>query len=84
MLSKMEAKGVVDHRVDGRVFVYRPLIEEEAVRETMVEDLVGSLFHGDPAALVSHLMHAGEVDADELVALRAKIQARQEEQDSDV
>lgn len=84
MLSKMEAKGVVTHRVDGRVFIYRASIAEAAVRETMVHDLVGSLFQGDPTALVSHLLHVGEVDPNELVELKARIEARREQEDADV
>ena len=80
MLKKMEAKGVVAHRVDGRVFVYRPTVAERDVRTTMVGDLVGRLFEGDPTALVSHLLREGEIDADELAALRARIEARRGEE----
>ena len=80
MLKKMEAKGVVAHRVDGRVFVYRPAVAEQDVRATMVGDLVGRLFEGDPAALISHLLRESEIDAEELATLRARIDARRAEE----
>ena len=80
MLKKMEAKGVVAHRVDGRVFVYRPTVDEREVRATMVSDLVGRLFAGDPTELVSHLLREGDIDAGELAALRARIEARRGEE----
>ena len=56
MLSKMERKGVVEHRVEGRVFVYRPTVSRQEVHRTMVGDLMDRLFEGDVTALVSHLL----------------------------
>lgn len=82
MLKKMEAKGVVTHRTDGRQFVFRPTVSEEAVKRTMVRDLTSSLFAGDVAALVTHLIAEEGIDADELAELRAKI-AEREAQDGD-
>jgi predicted transcriptional regulator len=34
-----EKRGVVEHRLDGRQFVYRPLITNEDVRGSMVSEL---------------------------------------------
>jgi len=62
MLTKMERKGVVAHRADGRVFVYRPTVTEAAVQRSMVAELMGRLFEGDPTALVSHLLTAQEIE----------------------
>ena len=42
----------------------------------MVGDLVNRLFRGDRAALVTHLIEAGEIDAAELEDLRARIARR--------
>jgi predicted transcriptional regulator len=76
MLSKLEKKGVVAHRADGRQFVYRPLVREVDVARRMVADLTDRLFQGDVAALVSHLLREQEIDADELERLRALIEER--------
>jgi predicted transcriptional regulator len=70
MLRKMEDKGVVDHRVEGRHFVYRPTVSEQEVRSSMVSELVDRLFAGDPAALVSHLVDGRNITADEVERLR--------------
>jgi len=75
MLKKMEAKGVVDHRTEGRRFVYRPIVSEDAVTRSMVADLKERLFGGSAAALVSHLLQVHEVDDDELEGLRRQIDA---------
>jgi predicted transcriptional regulator len=77
MLKKMEDKGVVAHRAEGRRFLYRPTVSEAQVRRTMVGELTERLFLGDAAALVSHLLAEHELDGDELAQLRALI-AQQE------
>jgi BlaI family transcriptional regulator, penicillinase repressor len=74
MLSKMERKGVVRHRVEGRVFVYRPAVSREDVHRTMVGDLMERLFAGDVTALVSHLLEEGDVDRGELSRLSRLIE----------
>ena len=81
MLKKMEAKGVVTHRTEGRQFVFRPTVTEDAVKRTMVRDLTSSLFAGDVAALVTHLIDEERIDADELAELRAKIAERESQED---
>ena len=60
MLRKMEDKGVVEHRVEGRQFVYRPTVSEMEVRSSMVGELLDRLFAGDPAALVADYRKAKE------------------------
>jgi BlaI family penicillinase repressor len=70
MLRKMEDKGVVAHRVEGRQFVYRPVVSESEVRSSMVGELLDRLFAGDPAALVSHLVTDHTIDDAEIERLR--------------
>ncbi len=73
MLRKMEDKGVVTHRAEGRQFVYRPTVSEDQVRRSMVGELVDRLFAGDPKALVAHLVSEHEIDAAELGELRRRL-----------
>ena len=76
MLTKMEKKGVVSHRTDGRRFIYRPLVNEPQVRRSMVSDLTTQLFRGDVTALVSHLLAEHDINPRELAELRALIASR--------
>ena len=64
MLKKMEDKGVVAHRSEGRRYIYRPTISETQVRRSMVGELTERLFLGDATALVSHLLSEHDIDAD--------------------
>jgi predicted transcriptional regulator len=73
MLRKMEDKGVVAHRAEGRQFVYRPAVSEDQVRRSMVGELVARLFGGDPKALVAHLVSENEIDPGELESLRKRV-----------
>ncbi len=70
MLRKLDEYGCVEHRTNGRQFIYRPAVAEADVRKGMVGDLVRRLFAGDSAALVNHLVDSGEIDADDLDGLR--------------
>ena len=74
MLRKMEDKGVVAHLVEDRHFVYRATVSEDAVRSTMVSELLDRLFAGDPAALVSHLVADHDIDEAEVERLRALLE----------
>lgn len=78
MLTKMEDKGVVAHRVDGRRFIYRPTVTEGQVRRTMVGELTERLFRGDAAALVSHLLAEHEIDPAELAELKALLAEKED------
>ena len=76
MLTKMERKGVVAHRSEGRHYVYRPTVSETAVHRSMVSELTERLFEGNAAALVSHLLTEQEIDPEELAEIRRLIEAR--------
>ncbi|MBK8179661.1 MAG: BlaI/MecI/CopY family transcriptional regulator [Planctomycetes bacterium] len=77
MLTKMEKKGVVDHRAEGRQFIYFPTVSESEVHRTMISDLTERLFQGDAGALVSHLISEQEFDSQELARLKSLIADRQ-------
>ena len=73
MLTKMEQKGLVEHRAEGRKFLYRPLWSEAEVRRISVEEVRERLFGGDTAALVSHLISERRLDRGELLRLKELI-----------
>lgn len=73
MLRKMEDKGLVAHRENGRQFLYRAKVDPALVQKNLVGDLVARLFDGDPLALVNHLLRAGEIELAELDELRQRV-----------
>jgi len=73
LLKRLEDRGAVQRSSEGsgRAIVYEPAIESDAVRRSMVANLVDQVFRGDPAALVSHLLGDDRVGPDELRRIRA-------------
>ena len=69
MLRKMEEKGLVEHRTEGRTFIYRPIVSEQEVSKSMTHDLLDRLFEGSVASLLSHLLSTREVSAGEVKEL---------------
>lgn len=67
LLSRLEARGLVRHRVEGRENVYQAAVPRQQVLLSRVSSLLGALFHGDPraagvAALDASQVHEGDVD----------------------
>jgi predicted transcriptional regulator len=76
MLRKMEARGLVRHRVQDRSFVYRAAIGAEAVSRGMADHLLDRLFEGSLADMVQHLLTHREISREELSKLERLIAAR--------
>ena len=79
LLSRLEKKGVLAYRRQGRQHVYRALVDEVEVRRSKVRGLTETLFGGDPAALVSHLVRSDDLDEAELARIRELLDVRVEE-----
>lgn len=76
MLRKMEDRGLVKHRDEGRSFVYRAVVAEDEVTRSMADHLVDRLFEGSLADMVSHLLNTREVSREELAQVERLIAER--------
>lgn len=79
LLSRLERRGVVTHRTEGRQYVYRALVSESEVRRSMLREMGDRLFGGDLAAMVSQLLGSARIDEGELSRIRAAVEAKQRE-----
>jgi len=73
MLRKMEERGLVKHRQEGRSFVYRAAVAADAVSTGMAGHVLDRLFAGSVADLVHHLLTTREVSREELSQLEKLI-----------
>ncbi|MBO9664943.1 BlaI/MecI/CopY family transcriptional regulator [Dokdonella sp.] len=73
LLTRLEKRGVVAQRRDGRQLFYRALADEADVRRSMVADLVGALFAGDARELVAHLVQESEIEPGDLAKVRRRL-----------
>lgn len=78
MLSRLEKKGLVTHRVDGRTYVYRALVREDEVQQSLLGRLKGA-FAGDMTALMAQLIRDDEIDAGDLKKVKKMIEQRERE-----
>ena len=80
MLSRLEKKGVIRHRVENNRFVYAPAVAAPKIQRSAVQRFVQTYFKGSPvgaaAALIGMSEKVSSEELDELEQLIAK--ARQE------
>jgi len=82
LLRRLEARGAVTHRTEGRVFIYSPVIREDDVQRSVLGKLKERLFTGDVPALIHRLLSEHEITAAELREVKAMIVARERELES--
>ena len=73
VLTRLEKRGVVAQRREGRQLFYRALVGETQVRRSMVADLLGALFDGDARELVAHLVKESEIAPGDLAKVRRRL-----------
>ncbi len=69
-LRRLEAKGYVKSKLDGRVRIYSARIRPDTVIRETVDDIVGRLFGGETMPLMRHLIQQGEMSIAEIAELR--------------
>lgn len=73
LLSRLEQKGYLKHRIEGKAHVYLPAVKQKEVIKTTVGDFLGRLFGGDPKPLVQFLAEDGKIDEEDMNRLRELI-----------
>jgi len=69
----LEQKGYVDHRQEGRAFVYRPCVAEDEASRSEVKHILNRFFGNSRERLLLSLLGDEEVTPAELERLRAAI-----------
>jgi predicted transcriptional regulator len=69
----LEQKGYVEHRQEGRAFVYRPSVAEDEAGRTEVRNVLGRFFGNSREQLVLSLLDDEEIGVEELKRLKDAI-----------
>ena len=64
-MKSLEKKGFLSHQVDGRTFVYQPLVKETEITHTMLNDMLERLFDNSAEKLVNTLLEVRQTSAEE-------------------
>jgi len=80
-LRRLEAKGYLRTKTEGRSKVYSPKIRPgQVIRET-VDDFLQRLFDGASLPLIQHLIHDRGITAEEIQGLREMLDQLEAKQD---
>ncbi|MDE0086375.1 MAG: BlaI/MecI/CopY family transcriptional regulator [Candidatus Poribacteria bacterium] len=83
-MKSLEKKGFLSHQVDGRTFVYQPLVKETEITHSMLNDLLERLFDNSAEKLVNTLLEVRQTTPSELNRLQKLINDYQPEEISEI
>ena len=69
----LEQKGYVDHRQEGRAFVYRPIVAEQEASRSEVKRVLSRFFGNSREQLLLSLLGDSDIPREELERLKAVI-----------
>lgn len=69
----LEQKGYVEHRQDGRAFIYRAIVAEKEASQSEVRHVLSRFFGNSREQLLLTLLGDGEISRAELERLKALI-----------
>jgi predicted transcriptional regulator len=70
----LEQKGYVEHRQEGRAFIYRPCVAEQEASRSEVRHVLSRFFGNSRERLLLSMLGDGEITPEELQRLRAAIE----------
>lgn len=70
----LEQKGYVDHRQEGRAFIYRACVAEQEASRSEVRNVMNRFFGNSREKLLLSLLGDSEISADELRRLKEAIE----------
>ncbi len=78
-LQKLEKKGWLDHRAEGRAYVYFPLKSRDGAQTGLLNEFLAGAFQGDPKLLLTQLLDSRAWSEAELNELKKLIELRRRE-----
>ena len=77
-MNRLEDYGWLQHRKDGRSFLYSAVVEKQKTRSDILNDIINRVFGGSRAELVKCLLEDSDVNPDEIKALRKLLKSQGE------
>jgi len=78
-LQKLERAGWLEHRAEGKSYVYVPKRSREQAGAGSVRGFLTRVFDGNAVAMFQHLIREGDLSEDELKELRKIIDEKRKE-----
>jgi len=82
VLQKLEKAGWLEHRSEGKSYIYAPAVSREQAGAGSVRGFLKRVFEGDAVAMFQHLIRESDLSDDELRELRRMIDEKRKERKS--
>lgn len=79
VLQKLEKAGWLEHRSEGKSYVYTPAVSREQAGAGSVRGFLKRVFEGDAVAMFQHLIRESDLSDEELSELRRMIDEKRKE-----
>ena len=79
VLQKLEKAGWLEHRSEGKSYIYTPAVSREQAGAGSVRGFLSRVFEGDAVAMFQHLIRESDLSDDELRELRRMIDEKRKE-----
>jgi len=79
VLQKLEKAGWIEHRSEGKSYIYTPAVSREQAGAGSVRGFLSRVFEGDAVAMFQHLIRESDLSDDELRELRRMIDEKRKE-----
>lgn len=73
LLGRLDEYGILEHRTEGREYVYRPRVTAEEVREAQTRRVVKRVFEGSVPDLVAYALESDEVEPGDAERIRKMV-----------
>ena len=74
LLARLEKRGVLTHRSEGRTFIYRARVSEQEMRRKAISGMIKNLFRGNPSEVVGQILSERDVSEEDLARMRTLIE----------
>jgi predicted transcriptional regulator len=79
ILSRLEERGLITHRIQGREFVYTPRVTREQVARAKVLSVRDYVLSGSTPSLIRHALEVEEVAPDDIETVEALLRKLESE-----
>jgi BlaI family penicillinase repressor len=76
LLTRLVKKGALMPEVEGRGFIYTPMIQEAEFLDSEIEIFVDRLYGGKASLLIAHLLEQGNLTVDEMTKLNSILKSK--------
>ena len=80
-LQKMEQKGIVGHRPDGKKYIYFPKISKEKITKKRLNSIIDRVFSGSNLSFAEYFVNSCSFSPAELDTLKKLISAKEKEEE---